>query len=284
MTHRLSAATALLIGTLALAGCGGGGGGGPTQPITNTSPIRDAIGGGPLNLSGAQIRSEIRAVESHADRLNITNVLLAAQYGYLSNCSGTSCRVSGVDYYLSDLRMSEANYDPIMTRRGFNVVQGINRVSIGGEETEYETYGGWGDHSMFFAFQEDDIVFAATAGNATGSRPVGGSATWRGVMVGGDFGRVEGFQGDATITADFEASNVDVAFTNIHEFMTGGRRNDISFNNVPFTADGFASGSRTSGGNYIDGTFYGPNHAEAGGVFETDNGNRFGSFGARRQD
>ncbi len=136
---------------------------------------------------------------------------------------------------------------------------------------------------MFAVFIGDDSAVGSIAGNDTGSRPVGGSATWRGVMVGADYARNEGFQGDATLTADFAASNVDVAFTNIHEAMTGSPRNSIRFNDVPFTADGFSSGSRT-GSRFIDGTFYGPNHAEVGGVFETDNGNKFGFFGAKRQE
>ena len=273
MIHRLSAAVALLIGTLALAGCGGGGGGGSAQPISNTAPIRDAIGGGSLNLSNAQIRQALAAIERQTDSVNVSDDTAV--------CSGTSCRTNNVTIYLSDFNLANGTYAPVMTHNGMNIMQGANRVSFAGQQIDYQTYGGWGDHSLFGVFAEDDTAFAATAGDDTGSRPISGSASWRGVMVGADFARDEGFQGDATITADFAASHVDVAFTNIHEVMTGSRRNDIRFNNVPFTSDGFSSGSRV--GRFVDGTFYGPNHAEAGGVFETEFGNKFGSFGAKRQ-
>ena len=256
-----------------LTACGGGGGGGPAQLVSNTSPIRDAIGGGSLNLNGAQIQQALAAIERQADHVNSSDNVAV--------CSGTSCRVDGFTTYLSDFNLPNGTYEPVMTHNGMNIMQGTNRVSLAGQQIDYRTYGGWGDHSMFAVFVGDDSAGGYIAGNDTGSRPVGGSATWRGVMVGADYARNEGFQGDATITVDFAASNVDVAFTNIHEAMTGSPRNSIRFNDVPFTSDGFSSGSRV--GRFIEGTFYGPNHAEAGGVFETEFGNKFGSFGAKRQ-
>jgi len=278
---------AALAATCLLTACGGGGSGsgGSGQPFDETATIRAAIGGAPLTLDNAAIRSALGALEQRTDRINLTNVLLAAQYGWVADCPGTtSCRVAGADYYLSDFRLTGGNYAPVMTRNGMHVFQGVNRFSIGGDEDSYETYGGWGEHSLFLVFATDEVGAGLTAGDATGSRPTDGTATWRGVMVGGDLRRNEAFQGDAALTADFANAHLDVAFTNVHEVVTGKRRNAIRFANVPFTADGFATGNRQSGGQYIEGTFYGPNHAEAGGVFETDQGNRFGAFGARRTE
>ncbi len=146
-----------------------------------------------------------------------------------------------------------------MTRHGLYVMQGGNRITFLGTLVTYQTYGGWGDHVMFGGFADDDTAIAATAGDATGSRPTSGPATWRGVMVGADYARNEAFQGDAALTADFGAGSVD----------------------VPFTADGFASGHRV--GRFVKGTFHGPGHTEAGGVFETECGNRIGAFGTRRE-
>ena len=270
--HRPLALAAILTAGL-LTACGGGGGG-PGQPFDDTATIRAAIGGAPLALSGTEIRNELVEIERRADRLDLSDDT--------ASCSGTGCRLPAGILYLSDFQLAAGSYEPVMTRHGIDVMQGVNRITFLGRTLTYQTYGGWGDHVMFAgaADYDNDAAVAFTAGATTGSRPTDGTATWRGVMVGGDWGRAEAFQGDALLTADFGAGSVDVAFTNIHEIETGGARNDIRFANVPFTATGFSSGARI--GRFVEGSFYGPAHAEAGGVFETDGGNRFGAFGARR--
>ena len=266
---------AALFAACILTACGGGGGSGPEQPINNTSPIRDAIGGGPLALGNAQIRQALAAIQGKHDHLNISDSVAV--------CHSTGCRaLNNVTIYLSDFQLENGTYEPVMTRHGFNVFQGANRITFLGDSGTYQTYGGWGSYTLFAGFASGDSAFAGIAGNDTGSRPVGGSATWTGVMVGGDFGRGEAFQGDASLNANFSAAHMNIVFTNIHEVTSGNRRRDISFGNVPFTSDGFYSGNR-AGGDFVEGTFYGPNHVEVGGVFETDNGNTFGSFGAKRQ-
>ncbi len=98
-------------------------------------------------------------------------------------------------------------------------------------------------------------------------------------MIGLDTVNVQALQGDTTLTVDFAASNVDVAFTNIHDDDLD-RRADIRWSDVPMVSGGFyAAGAGT--GDKIEGTFYGANHAEVGGVFE--HGATVGSFGAERQ-
>jgi len=268
---------AALAATCLLTACGGGGGsgsGGTSQPFDETATIRAAIGGAPLTLDNAAIRSALGALEQRTDRINVSDDA--------SVCTGTGCvNAEGLTIYLADFQLTNGTYEPVMTHRGFQVMQGTNRVAFLGTPITYQTYGGWGDHSMFGAFASDDDAVAASAGDATGSRPTDGTATWRGVMVGGDLARNEGFQGDAALTADFANAHLDVAFTNVHDVETGGRRNPIRFDAVPFTADGFAG---QSAGRLVRGTFYGPNHAEAAGVFETNFGNIFGAFGTRRTE
>ncbi|MDE0173737.1 MAG: hypothetical protein OYH76_04415 [Defluviicoccus sp.] len=212
----------------------------------------------------------------------------------------------------SDYDFSETTFWGIMTRRDVKVVQGRgridNEVSAVVAETpaevsgmplpdgtlssvtsyyDFELYGGWADHHAFLIDLSKDVVdgqvYDGTAsgvawGDNTGSAPVSGSAVWRGVAVAAEVTSHEAMLGDATLTADFTDSNIDAAFTNMHEVKTGAARASIAFDDVPFLVGGtFAS--RTNG--RIVGRFYGPNHAEAGGIFER--GNIVGAFGTRRQ-
>ena len=103
-------------------------------------------------------------------------------------------------------------------------------------------------------------------------------------MVGADVGsatateRPDLVQGDATVTADLDNADVDVAFTRIVNLGTGGARADMTWTGLPLGDGGFGRGS---GEDRIEGRFYGPNHEEAGGIFERDR--IVGAFGARRQ-
>ena len=83
-------------------------------------------------------------------------------------------------------------------------------------------------------------------------------------------------EGDATLTIDdFAQPAVDVAFTNITNQSTNARFPSLSWDNVPLSAGTFqASG--------IVGHFYGPNHEEAGGIFNRDQVVT-GAFGVKRQ-
>ena len=154
--------------------------------------------------------------------------------------------------------------------------------------TVAENYGGWLTHSYFqvifavdgefFGHGIDDEQFTAfSVGNDTGSIPINGSATWSGAMMATDLQHQEIVRGDAELSVNFSATSVDVAFTDIRELKSGATRAAIHFNNVPLSARGFQSGAA---GHRITGVFYGPEHAEVGGVFEHEY--TFGAFGAVR--
>ena len=276
---------------LMLSACGGGGGGsssgGPSQPVDNTAPIVAAIGGTPLSLSSAQIKAELRPILSSADTFLATDIHFIGGGRYTAvTCQGAACSVQGSNFYISDFDLEGATYEAVMTRHGVMVAQGTGSSSVGEGTETYLLYGGWLEHSAFVVeadiYEEGGetrggIAYGTFFGDATGSVPVAGSATWRGVMVAAEVVREEAHQGDATLTANFAVSNIDVAFTNIREVDTGAARASIMFDDVPMTRDGFTS--RAQG--RIEGKFYGPSHAEAGGIFER--GNTIGAFGAKRQ-
>lgn len=290
MKHRkiITAAVATVALTL-LSACGGGGGGSGkavNQPVEDKRPIIAAAGGMPLTLSSSAIKAGLKSRAAAADALLATDVYFVGGGRYVSvDCQGASCEIGGSQYYISDFDFDSGTYEGVMTRNGVRVGQGAARSQVGDGTETVLVYGGWLQHNFFFAegyLYEDRevagaVAYAASVGDATGSVPVSGSATWRGVMAAAEIVREEAVQGDATLTADFAASNIDVAFTNIRDTETGAARASIMFDNVPFTSDGFASHANGR----IEGKFYGPGHVEAGGIFER--GNTIGAFGARRQ-
>ena len=85
--------------------------------------------------------------------------------------------------------------------------------------------------------------------------------------------------GDADIVIPELANpSVEVAFTSIRDLGTGDARDDMTWSGIPLADGRFGSGSA---GDSIEGAFYGPDHQEAGGVFER--GRVFGAFGAKRR-
>ena len=161
------------------------------------------------------------------------------------------------------------------------------------EEDEPQfNYAGWMDHSFFFVYanniisgkplrpSESTTSWVLSVGNASGSNPVAGSATWTGIMAGLDErqGATMGdlLEGDATLTiGSFTRPSVGLRFTNITNQRTDARFPSQSWANVPLTAGTF----RADG---LVGNFYGPGHEEVGGIFNKDE-IITGAFGARRE-
>lgn len=312
-----NASVALL--TLFITACGGSDDSAPpTHPIVNLSTIRSAIPGEQLDLGSEEIRTEIARRTKNADSLVSTDIIDGSgNYLAAIDCTGTSCEVFGRDlkiagvvlpdtnfvpvatrdgvFNISEIKFSNTNFVPVMKRNGVAIAQGteLNRVGNSDSPTEQQsiTSSGWTEHSIFYvdgsAFEFYDgqeisgrQTFAAgvSIGDTTGGVPVSGTAKWKGVVVAGDHILRELHQGDAVLTVNFSNSSVDAHFTDFYDVATGTARDDITFNQVPLTSDGF---ERSLRGHKLVGKFYGPNHAEVGGIFEREN--RFGAFGAIRQ-
>ncbi|MCY4462154.1 MAG: hypothetical protein OXC26_17460 [Albidovulum sp.] len=241
-----------------------------------------------MNMSSAQIKSQVARLERTADKVPVSDIVTVGGRRYASaSCSGTVCTIAGRRFTLSDLNLDELDYGPVMSRNGVAVAQAHQQTPFGTGDYVADVLGGIMDHAGFAVSAEYyeeagaanyPIAYAVAIGNDTGSTPRSGTATWRGVMTGANMSSYEGIVGDATLTANFSASNIDAAFTNVHEMETGADRSSIRFDNVPFTSDGFERGS---GSNRSEGRFYGPGHAEAAGVFRR--GSIVGAFGVNRQ-
>ena len=194
---------------------------------------------------------------------------------------------------LSDLVYDDGDpdteYQAVAEHRGVSLAQGRGSSRFSGFAIDRYGYGGWLSHSYFVSesgkltdgpLPGANLEYSFSVGKATGSNPVGGTASWTGVMVGGDMGGEDAHrvQGDAAITiADFADPKVGVEFTNIYDVSTNIEHSDITWSDIPLTGGRFTTDSANA---YVTGEFYGPNHEEVGGVFEHDE--IVGAFGAKR--
>ena len=146
-----------------------------------------------------------------------------------------------------------------------------------------EEYGAWGEHQAFLVrgveAEAEGInrisYFAFSGGRFSESNPVGvmGTATWRGAMVGESGDKF--LSGDSTLVYDFSAATIDVRLSGIRDWNTPQTYPDLVWEGLDVRDGTFTD--RYS----IHGSFYGPNHQEAGGVF--DRRSITGAFGAKRQ-
>ena len=255
MTSRTLAALAAVF---VLAACGGGGGGGTASNRGPSSP-------------GPQ--------PTLPDTIVLGDVLAAAG-GQLfrldAACSGAHCTVSFQGESATiDLRDVDPS-GPAVTITGQQTRNGVQtgRATASGDGFNFNTFGVWGSYNAGTSLigsttiQGSSVRFAfpMSLGDGSGSNPLTGSATWRGAMAGVKVGSSSigaEVTGDAEMTADLAAASLDLAFTNIAD-SSGVLSNDIRWQGVSMQNGSFNG----SGG--LQGNFYGPDHEEAGGVFERD--------------
>ena len=238
-----------LAATLLLASCGGGGssmsgpgpsGPGPSGPAVDTVVAGDAF----------------FRVQGRVERVNTSCRNMVCTLTYQG-------RSSTVDLRDSDPTDSTVTVSGQRTRNGVQ----FGRLTLQEPDARLDSYGAWGIYNVATPFasilsvQGVDVGFAMPVSYGVGSRsnPLSGSATWTGVMVGARAGTE--VSGDAEMTVDLGASSLDLEFTNIAERSSGARRGDIGWQDVPMRRGAFQAAG-------LDGRFYGPNHEEAGGVFE----------------
>ena len=177
--------------------------------------------------------------------------------------------------------------------------QGITLVEESSTDTgaDLASLGAWLEHSSFAILDDSQtgeegtvgVRYGIAVGDVTGTAPAG-SATWLGLMAGtpvtGD-ARGERLVGDAALTYDFPSAgdgsgpSLDAAFAGIRNIDrgTGHTIETVIFSDLEVGLDG--TFPRGQSGARIQGGFYGPGHAEAGGIFEQSG--IVGTFGAKRQ-
>ena len=327
---RNSILTLLIAVTVTLAGCGGGGGNVrpelPTQMQPTPEPGPDQNDDDdemdpdpepdppqPPELSfDEQTRETLQAVIDASSTTTDASTIDGESFLWSTATQPTPSSLT-----LGDIAGSSGEFEDLGSQRGVSLAIARSESSI----NTFVDYGGWLDYGFFLVqstltvggdvLHRMETVSTDTysIGEASGSNPISGGATWTGVMAGINanedattFSNL--VTGDAVVSIDdFSQPAVDVAFTGITDAKTGTRHSDIRWDGLALdngafadniddvTGDTLASplyqalgggppppGALTPG--QISGQFYGPNHEEVGGVFER--GGIVGAFGATR--
>lgn len=242
-----------------------------------SEPDRTALAAPQRPLTHAEIREQLNTLYQDS---NIARQLSVAA------SSAASVGYDVVSSEASSVAPDKIDWTPYQQKSSRNgVALALGRQPQEGSPDVLQ-FAGWMDHSFFLLTMHDIQgrfhagVYAV--GNAPGTNPASGGATWKGVMVGADGSRAARghvLRGDAEIViADFLDPKASVAFTNIYDLDVAERRDDMTWGDLPVADGGFG---RCASLDCIEGTFYGIEHQEVGGIFVRDN--IAGAFGATRQ-
>ena len=314
----------VIIGTIVvvLFGCGGGGGNGMDDAMMtggdSTTGDGDPMTDDGDSMTGVNLLTPEEAKSSVVElQLDADTFLLSPYYSDdarfdVISCQGRSCTFSiegqQVATYLDNY---EYDPEPDVGSDTYTTDAVMHGIVVGTVSFEFfgttETgdpyrnytygYGGWLDHGYFevqriitSTMPESTVSYGplerlgALFGTGTGSNPVSGSATWRGVMVGADVSHNtfddDVVRGDTDVRVDLANADVDVTFTNIRYLANDSALGDISWEDIPMVNGRFEK-AVDSQPSHLSGTFLGHDHEEVGGVFE--HGTLVGAFGAKRQ-
>ena len=310
-----SGAMALAAASLALlAACGGGGGGGVSvgeladgwRPPLETVADQDERALAILPEVDSEFISSTYSEHSDAGRRAVRHRCAGTRTGCAGSDLAEDPDAAPVTRVPADGQLAvTGTRTPFLLRNGVTLVGTVSsgsRVSPEDRAVSFETrtthLGAWMDHSRFGSRQisaesfspsyyGDRINYGYAYGDLTRSAPAA-SATWRGVMVGGQASGggvgLDGHMlvGNAELVFDMESATLDARFSGI---VNADRRDEphsvtgVSFSGVPVDGTGiFRQGGDDS---RIQGGFYGPDHAETVGVFEK--AGIVASFGAKRE-
>ena len=272
-----------------LTACGGGGGGSTGN-----------MGGPASGPTAAQVRETLADIGFEADRLLMTGIVTTSRSRILpgertyTSCSGLRCLHEFQDwelsYYRDDFTVpANARIRVDQIREGVQMGEISGRQAGQGYHIDYTVLGGWLDDSFFgvsigraggrvegVSLDGFEALYAFSLGDASGSNPMSGSATWRGLMVGRDDANPTAtVTGRTELIYNFGNNTLDVNMTNIRGPRTYA---DMTWDDLAVQDGRFSGGA---GSNSLSGTFYGDTHNEVGGVFERNA--IVGAFGATRQ-
>ncbi|MCY4438873.1 MAG: hypothetical protein OXE53_01485 [Deltaproteobacteria bacterium] len=188
-----------------------------------------------------------------------------------------------------------ADHTTLPARRGVELSKSTINLDANGTDWTFTNYGAWLNHAAF-----NNIIGTATVAGVTlqtaynvsfgdhtetGTNPEG-DGVWNGVMLGNTRHTtldptIRPLRGDATVNFALATNTLDVAFDNIVYLDTNQSLTDdeISWSGLAVANGSFERRNDDLG--HIAGTFYGPDHAEVGGVFTSPSA--IGAFGAKRE-
>ena len=284
---------------LSLSACGGSGGS-SSRPALTLAEIRDLTGLSAPVETGATQQARQQDIVSRADSLVVSTVhselVLPGEVRtvrQLPECSGTECTLLDPTTGETGTAGLDTAVVVIADAEPVGSAHGITLISASGSDmgAEVTSLGAWMEHGSFALHGvhavdgevESDTRHAVALGDLT-DRPLTGSASWLGIMVGtptvGE-DRGDRLVGTAALNYDMATGGLDAGFSRIRNIDRGTAHGveAVFFSNLAVAPDGtFSSGQS---GTRIQGGFYGPGHGEAAGIFEQSN--IVGAFGARRQ-
>ena len=290
-----------------LSACGGGGSGtgivsfdkDAAIKLTGSTAPQETITDQDRRFSAARTQIDTYIASGTHGETNDPDIPTFQQ---ISNCRGTTCIFTdiqsgafqtvdfadppGEDTDQPDTGQQRA----VLTKNGITLYE-IRGGTGGPNARDYGAawmdHGGFGVLTKYQSTVQDTLItrrVALAIGDSTRTRP-SSNATWVGVMVGTPARgsrRDNILQGDVTLTYRSLGQDIDAAFTNIKDLDRNASHSvsQVRFDDVSVGTDGNYI-QKTAAGNYIQGGFFGPNHAETGGVFEKRG--IIGSFGAKKQ-
>ena len=295
----LSACGLATAAVLSLSACGGNGGT-SSRPALTPAEIRNLTGlSAPIETgTGQQARQQ--DIVSRADSLVVSTAHSELVFSdktltirQLSECSGAVCELLDPTTGETDTATLDGAVVELGDAEPIGSAHGVTLMSQSGRQMglDVTALGAWMEHGSFSLNSvravseevESETLHAAALGDLT-DRPLTGSASWLGIMVGtptvGE-DRGDRLVGTAALNYDIASGGLDAGFSAIRNIDRGTAHSveAVVFSNLAVAPDGtFASGQS---GTRIQGGFYGPGHAEAAGIFEQSN--VVGAFGARRQ-
>ena len=268
----MKSVVAVLLAALAVAACSG------------TREIAEPVA--PLNRIVGKVNNVL------ISRLHVSG---SEEAGFHYDCFPHGCGGVGQGFLYAPAEISRWLYEDGVAQE--RAIEGLAIVESNPDDGDWRAYGAWMDHSAAFLSRygggsADTGFFIASSFGSRSEEPlpVEGTATWRGAMVGVDVVTADRYAGSANLTATFgEGQKMDVSFTGIANVETGAAREDILFSDL--AAVGLYAGGRFFGHTghddfdrapiYLDGRLFGPDYAEATGVFGYNE--LIGAFGARKQ-
>ena len=296
---------AIVLFPLALSACGGGGGNSPTLTGQQINQI---------NNDPRVVRLE-RIVES-ADTLSISalhaDVTLSALGETVHehvlvriSCTGTRCTSDqGEVLTLNDLLNPTIDVDltnvTIMSQDGFDTIDTDGRMDLSGtlpgvtvsSIPRATTFGAWGQHGYASVAVVEgaisgryegtsfngnlEFTSAFVTGDTSGNNPVGvGGAIWQGLARAVSTRTYAEREGTATISISDLANPAVTVDIDIDGRPIGS----AAWTDIPLTAGHFQAGTQDR--DFVDGHFFGSDHSETYGVFDTSA--YAGIFAARKR-
>lgn len=286
---------AALLAALALSACGGGGGGGGSEPPSTPIPesARPNLQGADTlrasrvysrwSLSNGQMAINDTAVET----ITCTGARCTWEDGTVTQASsllGSGMQSGNVHYAM------RSGFDTSRVQSAFDFTEQVTGVQVTARP-QATSWGLWGDYGFAALMLSNGPLtaqlggdtftgnfMAASAwalGEASGSNPAGtGRAVWQGIVEAASTRTFQRLQGTSTLTIpDLSRPRIGVEIT-----VPGHSINAPGWASMALSNGGFSTG--TAGTDHLSGNFYGPQHQEAWGVFDT--GGYVGAFGAKR--